>query len=209
MSNSSSSEKPQVPSLAQRTVASKKQIGRSVDINGVHAIDVSVKKSQNINDPILDVGVRINNPIGRLLLALKRIWKSQNTVIGLKFTIPLLVLPILLYAGWRLWQGRGMNVPASKLGVIHQVPMNNARRDIFVLPSSDVYLLEYSGEAERQRIAEKPVIVIGNYSTLKNTLYVEEIIPYNEIDLPPATQTQSSVNPSVWDTIWRFIQQFR
>ena len=109
--------------LSDRASESKKTIGRSVSINGVHAIDLDLKQSENLNDPIVDINLKLNNPIGRLWLALKRIWKSQNTIISLRFTIPLLVLPIALYVLYLLWQGRGANIPMSKLGVIHEVNM--------------------------------------------------------------------------------------
>lgn len=89
-------------SLVSRTSESKRRIGRAVSINGVNAVEVGLKKSQNLNDPIIDVNLKVNNPIGRLWLAIKRIWKSQNTVIALKFTIPLIVIPIVIYVFWAI-----------------------------------------------------------------------------------------------------------
>lgn len=197
--------------LSQRASESKRQIGRSVSINDVNAVNLNVKRSQNLEDPILDVNLKVNNPIGRLWLALKRIWKSQNTIVDLRFTIPLIVLPILLYAGWRLWQGRGVNVPMSKLGVIHTVSVASDRRDVLILPSSDVYLLEYSESFRtKNRLVEKPVIVIGTYSNLKNTLYVDDVFAYNELDIKPSSLPDEDYQSrSVWSTVWNFIQQFK
>ena len=141
--------------LSQRASENQKTIGRSVAINGVHAIDLSLKQSENLNDPLLDINLKLNNPIGRLWLALKRIWKSQNTIISLRFTIPLLVLPIALYVLYVLWQGRGASIPMSKLGVIHEVNMGGTPRDILVLPTSDVYVVEYASNFNRTtRLAE-------------------------------------------------------
>lgn len=195
--------------LSERASEGKKTVGRSVAINGVHAIDVEMKQAENLNDPIVDINFKLNNPIGRLWLALKRIWKSQNTIISLRFTIPLLVLPIALYVLWILWQGRGMSIPMSKLGVIHQVNMAGTPRDILVLPTSDVYVIDYeSGFNQTTRLAEKPVIVVGVYHASTNTLKVESLTPYSQLDLPQTTQVQSP-SRSVWDTIWQFITQFR
>jgi len=195
--------------LSARASEGKKTIGRSVSINGVHAIDLEMKQSENLNDPILDINFKLNNPIGRLWLALQRIWKSQNTIISLRFTIPLLVLPIALYVLYILWQGRGMSIPMSKLGVIHEVNMGGTPRDILVLPTSDVYVIEYASAFNKTtRLAEKPVIVVGTYHSPSNTLKVETLTPYSQIDLP---QTPASTNPSrsVWDNIWQFIEQFK
>lgn len=195
--------------LSQRASEGKKTIGRSVSINGVHAVDLDIKQSENLNDPLLDINFKINNPIGRLWLALKRIWKSQNTIISLRFTIPLLVLPIALYVLYVLWQGRDMSIPMSKLGVIHQVNMAGTPRDILVLPTSDVYVIDYeSNFNQTTRLAEKPVIVVGTYHVASNVLKVESLTPYSQLDLPQTPVINNSAR-SVWDTIWDFITQFR
>jgi hypothetical protein len=195
--------------LTERASEGKKTIGRSVSVNGVHAIDVELKQSENLNDPLLDINLKVNNPIGRLWLALKRIWKSQNTIISLRFTIPLLVLPIALYVLYVLWQGRGMSIPMSKLGVIHQVNMGGTPRDILVLPTSDVYMIEYESSFNATtRLAEKPVIVVGTYHLATNVIKIENITPYSQLDLPQVTVTQTTTR-SVWDNIWLFITQFR
>lgn len=195
--------------LSERASEGKKTIGRSVSINGVHAIDLDVKQSENLNDPLLDINFKVNNPVGRLYLALKRIWKSQNTIISLRFTIPLLVLPIALYVLYLLWQGRGANIPMSKLGVIHEVNMAGTPRDILVLPTSDVYVIEYASNFNHTtRLAEKPVIVVGTYHAASNVLKVESLTPYSQLDLPQ-TQSTPSAPRSVWDSIWDFVTQFK
>lgn len=198
-----------VQDLSERVSENKKKVGRSVSINGVHAVDLDVHSASNLEDPLLDINFKVNNPIGRLWLALKRIWKSQNTVINLRFTIPLLVLPIALYVLWLLWQGRGANVPMSKLGIIHEVSMAGSPRDMLILPTSDVYILEYdSAFNASSRLTEKPVIVVGIYNHPSNTLRVENLTPYSQLDLP-AIPALPNPPRNVWDTIWSFIQQFR
>lgn len=195
--------------LSQRTNSSKKSIGRSVSINGVHAVDLEMKQSENLNDPLLDINFKLNNPIGRLYLALQRIWKSQNTIISLRFTIPLIVLPIAIYVCYLLWQGRGVSVPMSKLGVIHAVSMAGNLRDVLVLPTSDVYVIDYASSFPlSSRLAEKPVIVSGTYHVQSNTLRVDSLTPYSQLDLPPITSTQATTK-SVWDNILDFITQFK
>ena len=53
--------------LSERASEGKKTIGRSVSVNGVHAVDLEVKQSENLNDPLLDINFKVNNPIGRLV----------------------------------------------------------------------------------------------------------------------------------------------
>lgn len=195
--------------LSERASENKKTVGRAVSINGVHAVDVEMKSSENLNDPIVDINLKLNNPVGRLWLALKRIWKSQNTIVSLRFTIPLLVLPIALYVLYVLWQGRAINLPMSKLGVIHQVNMAGTPRDILVLPTSDVYLIEYEHNFNQTtRLTDKPVIVVGTYHVPTNTIKVESLTAYSRVDIPQPVQTEQSTR-SVWDSIWQFIEQFR
>ena len=195
--------------LSERASETKRKIGRSVSVNGVHAVDVDLIKAENLNDPLLDLNIKVNNPIGRMWLALKRIWKSQNTVVALRFTIPLIVLPIALYVGYHLWLGRSVSTPMSKLGIIHEVIVAGEPKDILVLPTSDVYMLTYNISFNAaHRISEKPVIVIGSYSHLNNELSVEDIIAYNPLDIP-TTPINPVAPKSTWDTILQFISQFR
>lgn len=195
--------------LVQRTSESKRRIGRGVSINGVNAVELEVKRRENLNDPILDVDLKINNPIGRLWLALKRIWKSQNTIINLKFTIPLIVLPIIIFVIYALWQGRGASTPVSKLGIVHATLIAGEETDVLVIPTSDVYTLAYDSDFNHtHRLLEKPVIVVGTYRHLDNTLHVSDVIAYNPTDITPSDITSSSPR-SVWDNILRFISQFK
>lgn len=200
------SEKLDLSATASET---RKRIGRSVSINGVHAVDLDLKQAENLQDPIVDINLKVNNPLGRLWLALKRIWKSQNTVIAFRFTIPLLVLPIALYLLWLLWQGRGAAIPMSKLGIIHEVQISGVPTDILVLPTAEVYVLSYAASFDQNsRLTEKPVIAVGTYHVSGNTLRVESLIPYSQLDLPQTPISPAS-SRSVWDTIWDFITQFR
>ena len=198
-----------VVDLVSRASETKRKIGRSVSVNGVHAVDVDVTKAENLQDPFLDLNIKVNNPIGRLWLALKRMWKSQNTVVALRFTIPLIVLPIALYVGYRLWQGRGVSTPMSKLGIIHEVIITGSPRDVLVLPTSDVYMLSYDHNFNpSHRLTEKPVIVVGSYNHLNNDLTVQDVIAYNPLDIPKSNPNPVT-NKGMWETILQFISQFR
>ena len=97
----------------------------------------------------------------------------------------------------------------SKLGIIHEVKISGIPTDILVLPTSDVYVLSYAGNFDQNsRLTEKPVIAVGTYHASGNTLRVESLVPYSQLDLPQIPISPTSPR-SVWDTIWDFITQFR
>ncbi len=197
-----------------RPTSKTKNIKRTLEINGVPAVEFDLKKRQNLNDPLVNMSLKVNNPVGRLWRAISRLWKSQKTTIALRFTIPLLVLPLVLYAGYRLWQGRGVNLAVSKLGIIHQTKVNNRSQDVFILPTSDVYLLQYGSHFQKsKRVTEQPVILIGTFNTLTNTLTVSDLIPYDpQLRLPhnsPNNLTAPSAIRQLWDNSWNFFQYFK
>lgn len=192
-----------------------KRVKRSLEIGGVKAIELDVKKQENLSDPIVDVAFKVNNPVGRLWKAIKRMWKSQKTVIALKLTVPILILPIFLYALYRVWLGRGVNVPISKLGIIHEVTIEEGIQDILILPTSDAFVLSYGPDFDSSsRLLEAPVIVIGSFNQMNNRIILSEVIPYDQ-DVPtegldPA-ETNAAVDSlkSLWENTWDFFKYFK
>jgi len=86
--------------------------------------------------------------------------------------------------------------------------IDKENREILVLPTSDVYLLEYASAYEDRVVTEKPVIVIGTYKHLDNVLTVEKIVAYNTSDIIAPSSTTTTVR-STWDSILKFISQFK
>ncbi len=50
--------------LSERASESKRKVGRSLSVNGVHAVDVDVARAENLQEPIVDLNIKVNNPIG-------------------------------------------------------------------------------------------------------------------------------------------------
>ncbi len=207
--------------LVVRLTSSPKQpkskpsrLKKTLEINGTSAVEFDFRRHHNLNEPLVDMSVKVNNPIGRLWRAIKRLWKNQKTTVALRLTIPLLVLPIFLYFGYRLWQGRGVNQPVSKLGIIHQTKLNHQDQDIFILPTADVYILKYGPDFKKsKRILEQPVIVIGTLNSFTNTLTIADLIPYDpQLRLPinsDSTPTAPAAIRQLWDNSWNFFQYFK
>ena len=69
--------------------------------------------------------------------------------------------------------------------------MAGSPRDILVLPTSDVYVLDYDSQFDGSaRLVEKPVIAVGTYHSPSNTLRVESLTPYSQLDLPKPKRCQ-------------------
>jgi len=176
--------------------------------------ELQFKRSKNLNDPILDVSMRVNNPIGRLWIALKKIWASQKTTVMLKFTIPLIVLPIVLFLGYRLWLGRGVNTPMAKIGITHMVKINGKDTHVLILPTSDVYVLRYPDNFSAEQILDKTVIVFGVFNHLTNSLAVENIASFNpqesiSLGAGNITPTFKSSMQQLWDAVLAFFRLFQ
>ncbi len=197
------------------------EVIRQVNVGGFDAVDVHLKKRSNLHDPFVNMEVIINNPVGRLWEAIKRIWKSQKTIISFKFSIPLLVLPILLFVGLKLWQGRGVSIPMAKVGVIHALTLDGQPSQTLILPTSDVFLLHYPSSMKILPSLEKPVVVFGMYNHLNNTLTVEKVSFYNPEDERPSSYAPTGVSSvtgtnllqqiasGIWTPIANFFELFR
>jgi hypothetical protein len=195
----------------------RNQLHTDVSLN---AIELHAKRSHNLNDPFVDVELKVNNPIGRIWEAIKKIWKSQKTVVSLKFTIPLLVLPIVIFVGYRLWLGRGVNTPMAKVGVIHEVSLNGKQEYALILPTSDVYMLQFPSNLESFPSPDKPVIVFGVYNHIVNVLNVENVAYYNPSDARAYSTTPSNgkvsgtslitiITTGIWTPISNFLKLFQ
>lgn len=186
-----------------------KRGSRVLELNGIRAVELSVKNHTNLQEPILDVNLKLNNPIGRLWLALKRIWKSQHTVITLKFRIPLFVLPVMVFIFWKVWQGKNVSVPAAQLGIIHTVSSNGKDTDIFLTSTDMVYFLDYLPEVNAPAPKEVPVIATGTYSSDSNTFHARAVIPYDRKHAPSGDGSgETYVQPSFIQEILTFLSQF-
>lgn len=193
----------------------RNNVRQDVTLNGYDALELHVKKRKNLTDPIVDVEVKINNPVTRLWEAIKKIWRSQKTIIGIKFTIPLLVLPIVLFVGYRLWLGRGVSAPMAKVGIIHEIVIGGKKAQALILPTSDVYLLEYPPTMSAIPDPDKPIVVFGMYNHLTNILRVERVSFYNSVDEKPSSYTTVSgkvggatILQSIITGIWSPIASF-
>lgn len=205
-------ESPTTTSLAKKEVTTrtnKRNVHKELDVNGVKAIELTMKKRANLQDPFLDLEVKVNNPIGRLWLAIQRLWKNQKLVIAVKFTIPLLILPIVLFIAWKLWQGRLIQSPIAKVGLLYTIRIHESDQHILLLPSDDVYLLSFQDSLTTSPSSSTPVFVSGIYDTTINTIHVETLVPLHTLSGVTNTDNSIELSPMTQlETLFHFLSQF-
>ena len=112
-------EKPRTPSPAKAAVAVK----RPRDENG-HFIKsglMSVQENKSANDETL-VDVKVTNPLRRITQILEQIRRKQSTVVDLKFTIPLVALPLFMLLAFSLGKAGGVTCGGNtqtKMGLLY------------------------------------------------------------------------------------------
>lgn len=114
-------DKPRNPSPVKAIIAAK----RLRDANG-HFIKkglLSIEENKNQKDETL-IDVKVTNPLHRITMILQDIKRRQATTIDLKFTIPLIALPVFMLIAFSL--GKNASVLAAcqgntqtKIGVIY------------------------------------------------------------------------------------------
>ncbi len=100
---------------------SKERLIKSVnEAKGSLEILSSLIKAKETEDDSTLIDIKVTNPLKRIYELLQDIKKHQSTTFSLRFTIPLIALPIFLFAAFQL--GRGSYVCTqdftSKKGVI-------------------------------------------------------------------------------------------
>ncbi|EKD99424.1 MAG: hypothetical protein ACD_22C00257G0004 [uncultured bacterium] len=80
----------------------------------------SLVSAKQTDDPETLIDIKVTNPLKKVYALLQEIKKHQSTTFSLKFTIPLIALPIFLFAAFQLGKGQTVckQVFTSKSGVI-------------------------------------------------------------------------------------------
>lgn len=114
---------------------SKDKLIKSVnEAKGSLEILSSLIKAKETEDDSTLIDIKVTNPLKRIYELLQDIKKHQSTTFSLRFTIPLIALPIFLFVAFQL--GRGSYVCTqeftSRKGVIKLITVDMpVRRDTF------------------------------------------------------------------------------
>lgn len=188
----------------KRIKGTRKRTTKRININGVSAGTIETKTKANLVDPIFDVELILNNPIGRLWLALKRMWKSQHTDISIKLSIPLFVLPVMLFIGYRIWSGQYRDVPLIVTGTIHQTVISGNTEYLIKFPNASLYILKPINDLTFPEDGSE-IIAVGMFHQPTSTLKVESLGLFNE---KTKTELKQSNDLGYFQEILQFLTQF-
>src|SRR5258708_4459280 len=89
------------PHDAHGQFAPKDQVKETVSVSGaLPAISADLSKVPSENDDLVDV--KVHNPLHRITKLLQDIKSHQSTTVSMRFTIPLIALPIVLLVAFQL-----------------------------------------------------------------------------------------------------------
>lgn len=168
-----------------------------------------------LEKPVLSVTV--NNPIKKILYWLDQIRKHQTTTFAVKLSIPLIALPVVIFAAYQLGRGSVVlpfikyaspspaasqtpkpsptptpQVPYSRSGTLKIAKVGILTKYVLALRNGENVALEISAGMDLSVYRNKQVLVTGIYERQANVIIVSEIA---EIELFNGT-TLSSPNPS-------------
>lgn len=168
------------------------------------------------------VSVSINNPFKKILYWLNQIRKRQTTTLAFKVSIPLIALPIVIFAAFQIGRGTGISfqkkqvaaspaptekptasqdnlpqVQISKSGTL-KVAKGDQTRYLLSLRNGQIMNLEIPEGFDLTKYANKQVLVTGIQDKTTGVLKVTDIAEV-EVFNPTVVQPQES-SPSATPT---------
>lgn len=169
--------------------------------------DVSI--NPEFEKPILQVTV--TNPLKKILYWLNEIRKKQTTTFAVKLSIPLIALPVIIFAAFQV--GRSsialpfinnppayqptsppspFPVPYSRSGTLKIARTGTQIKYVLALKNGENVLLEVPTNIELTKYQNKLVLVTGYYNRQANMITVTEIAEielFNETTLTSPSPT--------------------
>lgn len=160
---------------------------------------LGIEESSN-EETILDI--KVHNPLKRITQLLQDLKKHQTTTVSLRFTIPLIALPIVLFVAFQIGRAQTLcaqtfttqagtvqvlqvKVPRAAptalslvLSFFPSVPQPTAdlvdqERAILLLPSSEVVHIIHPRTVEVLPFVGQSVLLTGNYSACTRSITLD------------------------------------
>lgn len=189
--------------------------GRFVSSKIKTATTVSTPADVHINPefekPILQVTV--SNPLKKILYWLDQIRKKQTTTFAVKLSIPLIALPVIIFAAFQLGRSsiilpflspsplpsvtsvkEGSPVLYSRSGILKIARSGDQIKYVLALKNGENVLLAVPANIQLSKYQNKQVLVTGYYNRQANVITVTEIAEielFNETTLSSPTPTPS------------------
>src|SRR3990167_197263 len=156
---------------------------------------VSSPADVNINPefekPVLSVTV--TNPFKKILYWLDQIRKKQTTTFAVKLSIPLIALPVIIFAAFQVGRSSAIlpflklaspspsvalakeGVPYSRSGTLKVARTGNQIKYVLALKNGENVLLQVPKDIELTKYQNKLVLVTGIYNRQANVIAILEI----------------------------------
>lgn len=156
------------------------------------------------------VTVSISNPFKKILYWLDQIRKKQTTTFAFKLSIPLIALPVLVFAIYQVGRGAGINfvksqvspkpsvsaspspqvsIEISRAGTLRIAKGSTSTRYLLALRNGEIVNLEIPKNIDLSKYAEKQVLVTGIQDKATGVIKVSDIA---EIEVFNTTEIEST-----------------
>lgn len=163
--------------------------------------------------PLLQVTV--TNPLKKILYWLDQIRKKQTTTFAIKLSIPLIALPVIIFAAFQIGRGSVVlpfikwnsptpaatikpspsptpQVPYSRSGILKVAKTGNQIKYVLALKNGENVLLQVPTTIDLAKYQNKQVLITGYYNRQANVITLTEIAKielFNETTLASPTPT--------------------
>ena len=168
-----------------------------------------VKINPEFEKPL--VSVTITNPLKKILYWLDQIRKHQTTTFAIKLSIPLIALPVLVFAAFQVGRGSVLlpfmqkatptptpnvkpsptpaaPIPYSRSGTLKVAKTGTQIKYVLGLKNGENVLLEIPADMDLSKYQNKLVLITGIYNRQANMITITEIA---EIELFNETTLES------------------
>lgn len=196
---------PQRDAHGRFTKTSSLKIQTSVSTPGANV-------NPEFEKPVLQVTV--SNPLKKILYWLDQIRKKQTTTFAVKLSIPLIALPVIIFAAFQVGRSSVVlpfikyppatsnqlpatnpspsPVPYSRSGILKIAKTEGQIKYVLALKNGENVLLEVPTNIQLTKYQNKQVLVTGIYNRQANVISVLEIAEielFNETSLASPTPT--------------------
>ena len=186
-----------------------------------------VKKTVTVSTPTSTVNpefekpilqVTVTNPLKKILYWLDQIRRKQTTTFAIKLSIPLIALPVIIFAAFQLGRSSAVlpfikyqssptptnlpspsPVPYSRSGTLKIARTTNQIKYVLALKNGENVLLEIPQNIELTKYQNKQVLVTGYYNRQANVITLTEIAEielFNETILASPSPTPAPESTS-------------
>lgn len=176
-----------------------------------------VKVNPEFEKPILQVTV--TNPLKKILYWLDQIRKKQTTTFAVKLSIPLIALPVIIFAAFQIGRGSVVlpflqnstptpvvkpspspPVPYSRSGILKIAKTGSQTKYVLALKNGENVLLEVPQNIQLTKYQNKLVLVTGIYNRQSNVITVTEIAEIEVISETSLTIPSPTPSPTAGES---------